>query len=51
MKSYRTKLYGGGNAAAMKKLQQALAAKAGQNKNKKPKPKPSMMAMAIKEKK
>ena len=49
MKSYRTKLYGGGSAAAMKKLQQALAAKAGQNKNKKPKP--SMMAMAIKEKK
>jgi len=49
MKSYRTKLYGGGNAAAMKKLQQALAAKAGQNKNKKPKP--SMMAMAMKDKK
>ena len=49
MKSYRTKLYGGGNAAAMKKLQQALAAKAGQNKNKKPKP--SMMAMAMKGKK
>ena len=49
MKSYRTKLYGGGSAAAMKKLQQALAAKAGQNKNKKPKP--SMMAMAMKGKK
>ena len=49
MKSYRTKLYGGGSAAAIKKLQQALAAKAGQNKNKKPKP--SMMAMAMKGKK
>ena len=49
MKSYRTKLYGGGNAAAMKKLQQALAAKAGQNK--KQKQKPSMMAMAMKGKK
>ena len=40
----RTKLYGGGNAAAMKKLQQALAAKG----QKKKKPTPSMMTMAMK---
>ena len=42
----RTKLYGGGSTAAMKKLQQMLAAQSGQKKTKKPKP--SMMSMAMK---
>jgi hypothetical protein len=42
----RTKLYGGGNAKQMQKLQQLLAGKSGQTKKKKPKP--SMIAMAMK---
>jgi len=45
----RTKFYGGGSPAAMKKLQQMLAAQSGQKKTKKPKP--SMIAMAMKDKK
>ena len=42
----RTKFYGGGSPAAIKKLQQMLAAQSGQKKTKKPKP--SMIAMAMK---
>jgi len=45
----RTKLYGGGNAKQMQKLQQLLAGKSEQTKKKKPKP--SMIAMAMRGKK